>query len=341
MALRFIDGFTHYTTRDQFLYKYAEVGSSSYVSIDVGRRSGSKCVRLYSTSGYITKTLDEQATWVVGATIKIEALPSGNAALFRFRDNTGNAQATLCITTTGALMLARGSTSGTVLATSGSALPVGAWNYVEAKLTIADSGGYFEVRVNGQSWASYTGDTKYSSSLATANSIKIFGLTPAVVAYYGDLYICDGTGSVNKDFLGDVRVDTIFPSGAGAAAQFTPTGSANNWENVDDASPDEDAGYNVSDTAGATDSFVFADVTALNASVFGFQANILARKDDAGTRTLRGIARVGGANYEGSDRSLSDSYVDQQQIWDLNPATSAAWTEAAINAAEFGYKVQA
>lgn len=340
MTLRFIDGFDHYTTLAQFLYKYVETGSSSYVSLDTGRRSGSNGVKLYSSSGYITKTLDDQATWIVGAAVKLGTFPTSTGTLFQFRDNTGTVQASLCVSTTGTLALYRGSTSGTLLASSPGALTTGAWNFIECRLTIADSGGYFEARVNGETWATYTGDTKYSSTLSTANSLRLYGMPSAATVYYDDFYMCDGTGSLRNDFLGDVRVDTIFPSGAGNAAQFTPTGSANNWENVDDASPDEDTGYNASDTAGQIDTFTFADLSTLNASVLGVQANVLARKDDAGTRLIRAIARVGSTNYEGADSSLSDSYFDQRHIWAQNPATSANWTEAEINAAEFGYKVQ-
>ncbi|NCC03457.1 MAG: hypothetical protein EOM37_05340 [Proteobacteria bacterium] len=341
MALRFIDGFDHLTTLAQYLYKYNEASSASYIAPDIGRRSGSNAVRLYSTSGYLTKTLDEQATWIVGAAFKMAAMPSGNAAIFQFRDNTGNAQASLCVTSGGSLSLLRGTTSGTVLATSAGALVAGAWNFIEGRLTIADSGGLFEVRVNGEVWATYTGDTKYSSTLATANSIRISGFPSAVQVWYDDLYICDGTGAVNNGYLGDVRVDTLFPSGVGASAQFTPTGSATNWENVDDAAPDDDTSYNASETAGQIDSFTFADLTALNAAIMGVQANILARKDDAGNRQMRAVARVGSTNYEGADLTLTDSYLDHRTIWNQNPATAAAWTEAEINAAEFGYKVQA
>lgn len=340
MALRFIDGFDHYTTLAQFLYKYVETGSSSYVSLDAGRRSGSNGVKLYSSSGYITKTLDDQATWVVGAAVKLGTFPTSTGTVFQFRDSVGNVQASLCVSTTGALALYRSSTSGTLLATSSGALTTGAWNFIEAKLTIADSGGYFEARVNGDVWATYTGDTKASTSLATANSIRLYGMPSVATVYYDDFYVCDGTGTIRNDFLGDVRVDTLFPSGSGNAAQFTPTGSANNWENVDDASPDDDTTYNASDTAGNVDTFTFADLSALNAYVFGVQANVLARKDDAGTRLLRAVARVGTTDYEGANMTLSDSYVDHRQIWAQNPATSANWTEAEINAAEFGYKVQ-
>ncbi len=341
MALRFIDGFDHYNTTAQFSLKYNEaVGSTGYPCVEPGRRAGSNSVRLYAQSSYLNKTLDDQSTWIVGAAVKIGVMPSSNGAIFQFRDNTGNNQACVCITPSGNVALVRGSSSGTVLATSTNAILANSWNFIETKLTIADSGGTFEARVNGDVWVTYTGDTKYSSTLNTANSLRLSGLPSAVHAWYDDLYICDGTGSTNNTFLGDARVDTILPNGVGASAQFSPTGSANNWENVDDPSPDDEATYNASNTAGNIDSFAFADISSLGATVFGIQENMLSRKDDAGSRILRGITRIGATNYEGLDITLTDSYVYQRQIWEKNPATAANWSEADINAAEFGYKVQ-
>ncbi len=340
MALRFIDGFDHYTTHDQLLYKYNVVCSSSYAVLDDGRRAGSNALRMYSQSGFVAKTLGEQPTWIVGAAVKLESLPSSNGSVFMFLDGGGDAQACLCVSSTGALVLKRGSTSGTTLATSNNALLAGVWNYIEAKITVADSGGTFSARVNGQEWVTYAGDTKYSPYYAYASAIKLFGFPSIVKVWYDDFYVCDGTGSVNNDYLGDVRVDTLFPSGAGNAANFTPTGSGNNWENVDDASPDEDTSYNASDTVDAQDSFIFSDLSSLNSSVLGVQENILAKKDDAGTRLLRGIVRVDSADYEGSDLSLGDSYGGFTQIWEQNPSTAANWTENEVNAAEFGYKVE-
>lgn len=340
MALRFIDGFDHYTTRDHLLYKYNAVASSSYVTLGDGRRSGSQGVRLYASSGYLTKSLDEQITWIAGVALMLEEIPSNNGAVFMFLDSGGDAQACLCISSTGALNLKRGGTSGTNLVASTDALLANVWYYVEAKLTIDDSVGSFSVRVNGQEWATYTGDTKYSYYYDGASAIKMYGMPSAVKIWYDDLYICDGTGSQNNDFLGDVRVDTLFPTGAGNAADFTPTGNANNWENVADTAPDEDTSYNGSDTVDAQDSFTFGSLSALDSSIFGVQENILAKKDDAGTRLLHGLTRVSSTDYEGSDLSLPDSYANQTQIWEQNPSTSANWTEAEINAAEFGYKVE-
>lgn len=341
MALRFLDGFDHYTTAASFGYKYNTYTVSAVPT--AGRRSGSNAARLGNYGGdYIMKTLDDQTTWIVGFAYKREAAGNSELPLVQLRDSSGSIQIGLymhCID--GLLRLWRGDMS-TLLATSSSAIPLNTWCYIELKTFINDTTGTLELRVNGTTVATYTGDTKQSSSLNTARTIRLAGgVYSNAYGYIDDLYVCDGTGTTNNDFLGDCRVDTLYPNGVGNSAQFTPTGSATNWENVDEIPPDEDTSYNASGTAGAIDSFAFTDATILNASVFGVQANILARKDDAGTRTLRAVARVNGANYEGSDQSLGDTYLNQQQIWALNPATSVSWTEADINAAEFGYKVQA
>lgn len=342
MALRFIDGFDHYTAAAAYAYKYNAYATT--LTPGAGRRSGSNAAKLGNyCNDYLLKTLDDQTTWIVGFAYKRDYASNDEKPILQLRDNTGSVQVALSMhSVDGLLRLWRGDQS-TLLATSSVALPTGSWNFFELKTTIHDTTGSMELRVNGITVATYTGDTKQSSSIGTARSIRLSGgvYSSSLYGWIDDLYVCDGTGTTHNDFLGDCRIDTLYPNGVGGAAQFTPTGSATNWENVDDVPSDEDSSYNASETVGAIDSFVFTDLTTLNSTVFGVQANILARKDDAGSRTLRAIARAGSTNYEGSDLLLGDTYLDQQQIWPINPATAAAWTEEDINATEFGYKVQA
>jgi len=341
MALRFIDGFDHYTTAAAYAYKYTTYSTS--LAPSTGRRSGSNAARLGNyANDYLLKTFDDQDTWTVGFAYKWDYASSNEKPILQLRDAAGTVQIALCMHgVDGVLRLWRGDQS--VLLTSAStSLPTGSWNFIELKATINDTTGSLELRVNGTTVATFSGDTRYSTTYATARSIRLSSgvYSSSLYGWIDDLYICDGTGASHNDFLGDCRVDTLYPNGVGNAATFTPTGSANNWENVDDVPSDEDSSYNASDTIGAIDSFAFTDISVLTSLVLGVQANLLARKDDAGTRTLRAIARVGGTNYEGSDLPLSDTYLDQQQIWALNPATAAAWTESEINDTEFGYKVQ-
>jgi len=335
MTLRFIDSFSHYTIPDQLNQKY----SAYYGGVPMtGRRTGSTALRTYSSSDYISLTLDDQSTWIVGFAFYMFSSTSNNCKILQLLDSSGTVQLTINIAS-GIIKLYRGDLS-TLLATATPVIPASVWNYIETKMTIADSNGLFELRVNEQVVISYTGDTKYSSTLATARTIKL-AASGYVYIGFQDLYICDGTGSANNDYLGDVRIDALLPVGAGASTQFTPTGNSTNWSNVSDATNDGDTTYNFGDTAGLIDTFDCTNLSSTNSTIYGVQLNLSARKDDAGSRTLRGITRINSTNHESADMPLSTSYVDCRQIMELNPSTSAAWTEATINAAEFGYKVQA
>jgi hypothetical protein len=68
---------------------------------------------------------------------------------------------------------------------------------------------------------------------------------------------------------------------------------------------------------------------------------VTAKKSDAGDRKLRFICRIGTTDYQGGTATLTDSYLCHRYIWEINPATSAAWTPSEIAAAEFGYKLEA
>jgi hypothetical protein len=339
MSLLFVDGFDHFSAATTAL-KYANAPNTAYTAMVEGRRPSSLAIRLRNSSAYLYKTLPStEDTLIVGFAYKATSLYAGR--IISFRDSAGGYQATLTGLTTGVLQARRGEYDGTLLQESSDFIVADSWNYIEIKLTVHDTTGLFEVRVNGVVWISYTGDTK-GTAVAGVTSLA-FGPTTTNSAYnhYDDLYVCSTDGSTNNDYLGDCRVDTLLPTEAGTYAQFTPTGSANNWANVDEVPPDNNTSYNSGDTAGMKDSFGFTTLSGTGATIFGIQTNLIARKDDAGTRTLMPLVRSGGTDANGAAQSLGDSYVDQMTIFETDPTTSTAWTESAINAAEFGYEVAA
>lgn len=341
MALRFIDGFEHYAIPSQIPLKYTsynDSGGSSGIITMTGRRAGSTALLFRTSNDFIGLTLDAQATWVVG--FGLYMLLTETAELMRFVDSDGVVQAAISIGNDGTIRLYRGTVSGgTLLATSANSLPILGWNFIEAKLTIADSGGTFEVRVNESVWVTFTGDTKQSSTQTTAVRVQIYGR--ASDNAIDDLYICDGTGSTNNTYLGDVRVDTVRPIGAGNYSELSRQGSASNWDNVDDTTIDNDSSYNYSNTVGQRDTLDCGNLPSITGSIFGVQLNIAARKDDAGGRTLRSLTRVSSTDYEGASQNVGTDYRVYRQIIEQNPNTATVWTESQINAAEFGYKVQA
>ena len=79
------------------------------------------------------------------------------------------------------------------------------------------STGTNEVRVNGQVWGSGSG-LNTTAGNATGYDIGACyggGTTSLGGAGWDDLYFAD-------DFLGDIRVDTIYPSAEGTTTQWTP-----------------------------------------------------------------------------------------------------------------------
>ncbi len=339
MALRFMDGFDHYTIPADLPRKYTaynDSGSSIGLSAVTGRRAGSNALTLRISIDYISLTLDDQGTWIMGFAINFSGTET--AEFLKFFDNTNNAQATVALNSAGLLQLYRGSSS-TLLATANTAIPINTWAYVEVKLSIAASGGVFEARINEQVVATYTGNTKQSSTLATACRFQFIGRSTKYAI--DDIYLCDGTGTINNGYLGDCRVDALKPVGSGTYAEFTPQGAASNWDCVDEATYDADATYNATNVVGKRDSFDCSNLTSITGAIYGVQLATMARKDDAGTRALRSLTRVGGSDYEGATQPVTTDYRYYTQVVEQNPNAAAAWTDTAINAAEFGYKVQA
>ncbi len=333
MALRFIDGMLHYSVPSQLGDKYSAFNNGSMSSM-TGRRSSTTALKMGAANDFISLTLDNQQTWILGFAYQMQGNES--SLLLQANDSAANNQLAVVITTAGALQLLRGGQFGTVLATSSNAIPHNVWNYIEIKMTIASSGGTFEVRVNESVWVTYSGNTQ-SSTNANANYLQLKGRYSYCA--YMDVYLCDGTGSRNNTYLGDCRVDTVRPNAAGSYTGCTPQGSASNYANVNETTLDSDSSYNYSNTAGTQDSFTFTSLTAITGTIFGVQSNVAADKDDAGSRTIAPTTRVSSTDYAGTTQSVSTSYLYYKQIWEQNPNASANWTSTTINASEFGYKV--
>jgi hypothetical protein len=229
---------------------------------------------------------------------------------------------------------------GTVLATSANgAHAAGIWEYVEVMATIADSGGRVTVRVNGATVIDFTGDTRNGGTNASIDTIG-FGdygtnVGPVTASYFDDVYVCNDTGTTNNTFLGDVRVQTLPVTGAGTDTQLTPTGVANNWDNINEM-PASASDYNSSSTVGQRDTYVMQDLLATTGSVFGVQTNLTVGKSDAGTANMKPVLRSGGSVYYDPAIVLSSSAALYTIPHDTDPATSTNWTVSGVNGLETG-----
>lgn len=342
MSLIFIDGFDHYATAD-FAKKYNDIGTNA-VGSSVGRRSGGAANLPYN-GGHVRRTVTQNASFVIGFAINPNGYPNTNMILASVRDASTN-QCELRMNSDGTLSVTRNGTALTS-GTSVSIVPTNSYSYIEWKVTIADSisAGSCKVRINGVDVITVaTGQDTKNTANAFANVVQLgpgsAGTGPTVV-YFDDFYICDQSGSTNNDFLGDCRIDTIYPTSDGTFSQFTPSTGSTHYTLVDETTPNT-SDYNDGATVGDRDSYGMGNLSALTSqTVYGVQVNAAILKDDAGSKSAATFVRSSSTNGDGASSALGTSQVYLSQIFETDPNGSIAWTESSVNAMEAGVKVTA
>jgi hypothetical protein len=213
------------------------------------------------------------------------------------------------------------------------------WYYIEAKVKIHNTSGVCIVRINEQEVLNYSGDLYFSGDSYVHQ--LYFGFPHDCFMELDDFYIADDQGSVNNDFLGDIRIDAIYPDGAGNYSQFTPS-TGNNYECVDETELDE-ADYVSNLTAGEKDSYTYVAVpTDLDdAGIIGLQIRNNAKRTAASSNIkIDPFIRTGSTDYSQTAYDLPDAIgmVETDIILD-DPSDSNPWTQTKINACEFGMEV--
>ncbi len=222
--------------------------------------------------------------------------------------------------------------------TSGLGWTSGTWKYVECKI-VCDVSGSYTVKVDGVIKLSgsavdtrpavgqdYNSSFQLQASQASAGNVHI-----------DDLYCCDGSGTANNDFLGNVRVEAIRPDAAGDSTQLTPS-AGNNYECVDEEVCDDDTTYVESVTIGQKD--LYGTDAAISETIFGVQANTDCRETDASSFDIKTLCKSGGNESADVGQAIGGTdYVTKTRILETDPADSNPWTASGINAAQFGLEV--
>jgi hypothetical protein len=340
-----MDGFRHYATGDMTLKWGTATGGG--VSLVGGPTSGGYAYWTDNSYKRLARTLDDQTTWVVGVRhlwsgqYNSVLLSTGGDLLHCISYGTG-VQVRSEVTSDGRISV---TTASGTYTTSVPVLTALAWRYIEMKVFISSTVGTIDVRVDGDDVLNLTGINTNPVGIGVANTVGI-GYNDMGHVYgntaprYTDYYVCDGTGATNNDFLGDIEVQTLFPTGSGNNSQWSPL-SGSNWENVEDGTPDYDTSYVYASLDGAIDTYTYSDMTAVSGVVRGIQHNIFARKASSGTVHVKPVSRPNATDFDGDSVALSNSYQTILEVEEINPETGIGWTISDVNNAQFGQKVVA
>lgn len=312
-------------------------GYTSTVTSPV-RTAGGKAANSISNPTWRALPAEEHATFIAGMGVCPQSL-STSRRIFSFNSDTGaTGHLSLYVLASGQLQVQLG--NGTVLGTTTLAFPLvqNVYRHIEFKATLSDTVGAFTVRLDESVVLSATNiDTKNGGTKTVFDTIT-FNYDQG--CYWDDLYVCNGANA--DDFRGDCIVVTSLPNNNGNSSILAGSdgNSVNNYALVNEVTPDTTT-YVGSATTGDKDTYAFADLPYTAGAVKGVVLTSYAAKSDAGARTARSVVRSAGTDYPSAvDVALSTSYTTYRTVLETDPATSAAWTIAGFNAAEFGFEAR-
>lgn len=291
----------------------------------------------YHRYGSITAAGRPSTTTSVGSTVKCTfwiyaaSHPSNYELLWTPVNTSGNAMMAVAIGSTGLLRVYNRSLA--IVATGTNAVPLTTHTRIDV-LTTKGTTGAFEVRINGVAELSGTCDQ---------NTIDIGSW---IFGRYVNL-----NSSSNYDiYFDDWAVDTADYAGEVAVVNLVPDGNGNytTWTG-DYTAVDEvphDSGTTTISVVGTgsaqneSPSLISAATAGITGTVLGVRPWIIAAGDNVNTEHL---ATLRSGSTDGTftlPNVLSPTYVMLTKLFTTDPATSAAWSVAALDSIEPVVKAQ-
>lgn len=225
---------------------------------------------------------------------------------------------------------------------SAAVLAIGIQYYIQLKVLVSNTVGTCEVRVRDCTNAvnidvSDLTFTNVDTRRLTQNGWDGFRISCGNVDVE-DLYIADGSGSYNNDFLDDTAIDALIAQADSVAAGFnhgwTRSTGSDQGANVAKTTPAATP-YNSTATIDAKDTYQLPSMDSTGGTR-AVKANFYAWKTDNVPRQIVPVFRVAGADYEGTAIDVPANPEYLTQILETNPLSGAPWTNLDVAALELG-----
>jgi hypothetical protein len=338
MAMRFVDGFDHYTLAAHLNGKWTATSGATIGGAAPTPKTG--VGRLAITgSGYASFT--NPAGGLTGGSLACWFQPSafavGNPILSVLDGAT--VQLSFYLNGSGQVLIYRGTNAGTLLHTTAAGLTTTIWQHLRLDWLIDNAAGQAAVYLNGVALANLnTLDTQITAN-PTYDSFRVQAGAAGTHAF-DDLVFCDSDTSNPLNAIGYVSTQPTVTTklavpGDGTHADFTPISGVDNGAMVDDVGPDDDTTMNTGTIPGEQETYNF-QASGVTGTVHGVQVNLFLK--GAGL-TIAPLAYVGAVDFLGDDTTPTATYTDMRQVWQQAP-TGAPWTAGTIDTSEFGVEVR-
>lgn len=334
------DGFDNYDSSHEVWDSFSgtPVFSTSYARFPAVSGCVSQGVRCNAAVTMKKNLTSNQPTMIVGMGFRIPVFESSGPpqGFLAFLDSSGF-QCNVGVTPAGQLIVRTGQFGTTLGSTAPATIVAGVWYWLDVDVTIGPSGSmtlYLNQLAGGPPILSLSSVNTQGSSSGNVQAIMLGDFDSNLLALdYDDFHAHDPTGGAPNAILGESRIFTKMPSGAGAQTNWTPNGASANWQCVDEVPPDDDTSYVSSNTAGAIDSYSVA-LAGLTLTPNAVVTRMRVRRDDAGPHTAQVGVRSSTTNAFGTAASINSSYSWVDAFFGTDPNTSSAWSAAAADAAQ-------
>lgn len=242
-------------------------------------------------------------------------------------DTGGSQKAAICLNSSRQLEFYNNADS--LIATGTTALSTSTWYRLEVKTSTGSGSTAYEVKIDGTSELSGTANTLTNNHGSIRLGKGTNRNSRSIDVYYDD-WIADDAA-----YPGDGQCARLAPTANGSTQQFTAGTNSSNYLEVDEVPTDGDTTYIAS--SGSANQTALMDCAAMPsaASINAVKTWVRSRSASGASSTKVRIK----SSATTSDTTAADyttSYVNRFKLSTVDPNTSAAWAEAAVNAAEFG-----
>ena len=333
MALLYLDGFEGYGTTpgsavdSSFQDRWTVSGDFALMDVENGQygKTNGRSLQWPTTTDRGSKSPDLGLNISIWAGFGIKIGDYAGKHFFSFIETGGTVGMSLYMTATGRIHIMRSGTWRTTVREY--AMPLNCWQYFEFYVLSDNSAGAWELKINGITMDTATGQDTRSSGTSGTRQVRLFGTT--IGPFFDNLYVDDA------GFRGIRRVDHILPNGDDSIA-WTPDSGTTNYTQVDEDPPDDDTAYVEDSTLTNQDLYDYEAHTDLD-SVDGLQVNTQVRLTDATPFSLKTLVKSGSTTSADAGTAIGGtSYEWLSRISEINPDTTNPWTPAEINSAKFG-----
>ncbi len=324
MAIVLIEGFDHFSKDDA-----VEKGwTGNIFGMTAPRGFGGQSMDVIINNEVRKILPSSYATIIAGAALRVDDTLPGTIMTLR----GGGVPAVSVASNGGNRLLEIIDSTGAVVASGTTLIPIEEFFYVELKLVVGTAG-HATVHLNGQPEIAATLGNYGSSNIDT---IEFSNHSLSGNTHVDDVVVLDTTGSApQNDFLGNVRVQTLWPVADASHTQWTPNSGTAHYSRVNETLIDDDASYVITATPGNKDSY---KMDTYLSTIYSAQLSVGARKGEVASRQIAPLVKQAGTDHLGTTSNLTIDYIFYSWILDRDLA-SATWTPTTVNANEFGQEL--